>query len=139
MNKILTLKQFQDLVTEMIGLEPHVEITGELFRMDDEEHGIEKAAEVRGFSRHAKPGYEITFDWIAWGNLDGYLIDMFDFTIEPFTKGEYTPVFKGATVLDDYKEPFEGHELAQKILEQVKPEDWTRWIVDILPEPRMLI
>lgn len=139
MDKVLTLKQFQDLVLEMIRLEPHVEIIGESFLMEDEEQGIEKTAEVRGFSRHSRPGYEITFDWIARGNLEGYLIDMFDFTIETFTKGEFTPVFKGAVVLDDYKEPFEGHELAQKIMELLAPEDWTKWIFDYLPEPRMLI
>lgn len=139
MDKILTLKEFQDLAKEMITLEPHVEVMGECFQMGDEEQGIEKIAEVWGFSRHSKPGYEIVFDWKAKGKLDGYLIDMFDFSIAPFTKGEFTPVFKGAKVLDDYKEPFEGHEIAQKILELVKTEEWTRWIIDYLPEPRMLI
>ncbi|WP_320170758.1 hypothetical protein [Maridesulfovibrio sp.] len=139
MDRILTLKQFQDLAREIISLEPYVEVVDECFQMGNEDRGIEKEAWVKGFSRHAKPGYEITFDWIARGNLDGYLIDMFDFTIEPFTRGEYTPVFKGAVVLDDYKEPFEGHEVAAKIMELVSHEEWTKWIVDCLPEPRMLV
>jgi|GEM_PF-2762516 hypothetical protein len=139
MNKVLTLKQFQDLALEMIYLEPHVEVTAENFHMGDEERGIEKTAEVYGFSRHSKPGYEIIFDWVAKGNLDGFLIDMFDFTIETYKKGDFCPIFKGAVVLDDYKEPFEGHEIAQKIMELIKPEQWTRWIVEYLPEPRMLV
>lgn len=139
MDKILTLKQFQDLALEMISLEPYVEVTGESFDIGDEDKGIEKIASVWGFSRHSKPGYEIIFDWVAKGNLDGFLIDMFDFTIESYSKGDFSPVFKGAVVLDDYKEPFEGHEISQKIVELVKPEHWTKWIVEYLPEPRMLI
>lgn len=72
MDKILTLKQFQDLAQEMISLEPYVEVTSESFSMGDEDNGIEKTAEVKGFSRHSKPGYEIIYDWVAKGNLDGF-------------------------------------------------------------------
>ncbi len=139
MDKILTLKQFQDLAQEMISLEPYVEVTSESFSMGDENNGIEKTAEVKGFSRHSKPGYEIIYDWVAKGNLDGFLIDMFDFTIETYDRNEFSPTFKGAVVLDDYKEPFEGHEISQKITELIKPELWTKWIVEHLPEPRMIL
>ncbi|WP_034623738.1 hypothetical protein [Maridesulfovibrio hydrothermalis] len=139
MNKILTLKQFQDLALEIIALQPYTEATNETFQMGDEEAGIPKIASVWGFSRHSKPGYEISFDWVAKGNLDGFLIDMFDFTIETYNKGEYSPVFKGAVVLDDFKEPFAGHEVSQKIMELIKHEDWTKWIYEHLPEPRMLL
>ncbi|WP_027721651.1 hypothetical protein [Maridesulfovibrio zosterae] len=139
MNKILTLKQFQDLAFEMINLEPYVEVTGESFIMGNEDEGIEKVASVWGFSRYSKPGYEIIYDWVAKGNLDGFLIDMFNFTIEPYNKGDFSPIFKGAVVLDDYKEPFAGHEISQKLLELIKPEMWIKWIPEFLPEPRMLI
>ncbi len=139
MEKVLTLLQFQALVEKMVNREPYVEVQDSCFQMEDEERGLEKIASVWGFSRHSRPGYEISFDWVAKGNLDGYLIDMFDFTIEPFTKGEFTPVFRGATVLDDYKEPFEGYEVAQKILEILEPEMWQRWIVPYLPEPRIIV
>ncbi len=139
MQKVLTLLQFQQLVKKMMNHEPLVEISESCFQMEDEKQGLEKIASVRGFSRYSRPGYEITFDWEAKGNLDGYLIDMFDFTIEVCAKGEFTPVFKGATVLDDYKEPFEGYEIAQKILEMVEKDEWVKWIKPILPEPRMLI
>lgn len=139
MDKILTLKQFQDLAQEMISLEPYIEVTSESFCMGDEDNGTEKIAEVKGFSRHSKPGYEIIYDWVAKGNLDGFLIDMFDFTIESYDKNEFSPTFKGAVVLDDYKDPFEGHEISQKITELIKPEQWTKWIVEYLPEPRMII
>ncbi|WP_419784713.1 hypothetical protein [Maridesulfovibrio sp.] len=102
--------------------------------------GIEKVIEVYGFSAtFVNPAMQIIFDWVAKGNLDSFLIDMFDFTIEDYKKGDFCPIFKGAVVLDDYKEPFEGHEIAQKILELLKPEQWTKWIVEYLPEPRMLV
>lgn len=139
MEKILTLLQFQALVEKMMSREPHVEVFDSCFQMEDEEKGIEKVASVWGFSRYSRPGYEISYDWVAKGNLDGFLIDMFDFSIELCPKGEFTPVFRGATVLDDYKEPFEGYEVAQKILELVNPEEWMKWIKPYLPEPRIII
>ncbi|SMF04526.1 hypothetical protein [Desulfovibrio gilichinskyi] len=139
MKKVLTLKQFQDIVLEVISLQPYVEVTESSFKMEDEDREIEKEAYVIGFSRHSKPGFEICFDWIAKGNLDGYLIDMFDFTIEPFCRGDFSPVFKGPVILDDYKDPFEPFEISAKILEIVKPEKWTKWIVEYLPEPHVIL
>lgn len=139
MQKILTLLQFQGLVKKMMNHEPLVEVSSSCFQMEDEEKGIEKIASVWGFSRYSRPGYEITFDWEAKGNLNGFLIDMFDFNVDICAKGDFSPVFKGATVLDDYKEPFDGAEVSQKILELIAPEDWIKWIRPVLPEPQMLI
>ncbi|OEU65055.1 MAG: hypothetical protein BA863_04155 [Desulfovibrio sp. S3730MH75] len=139
MKKVLTLKQFQDIAKEVISLQPYVEVLSSSFNIGDEDKGIEKEAYVLGFSRHSKAGFEICFDWIANGDLDGYLIDMFNFTIEPYCRGEFSPVFKGPIILDDFKEPFAPFEISAKILELVQPEAWTKWIVEYLPEPHVLL